>query len=227
MRSKFVFVSHPSPLNPLPPCSAGTDGIGAGIGVRENWIGILVGGNVAGSGSGGRGRARVAGRRRVSILHRRRRSSRSRQRVRPTSHAVVSHHPPNFPFYYGISACNGVGMVPPRAGLFNDLERFVSSSGVQVRLREMDLEKPGEFDGPTITINPAHDRQACCYYLAHSFGSIYQWSTDFEHARKVFGEIRDTKRGPQGGFEAALRALATVRGDVLRPCGLGACRHGS
>ena len=96
-------------------------------------------------------------------------------------------------------------MVPPRAGLFNDLERFVSSSGVQVRLREMDLEKPGEFDGPTITINPAHDRQACCYYLAHSFGSIYQWSTDFEHARKVFGEIRDTKRGPQGGFEAALQ----------------------
>ncbi len=96
-------------------------------------------------------------------------------------------------------------MAQPRAGLFNDLERFVNSSGVEVRLREMDLEKPGEFDGPTITINPAHDRQACCYYLAHSFGSIYQWSTDFEHARNVFGEIRDTKRGPQGGFEAALQ----------------------
>ena len=96
-------------------------------------------------------------------------------------------------------------MAPPRADLFNDLERFVSSSGVQVRLQEMDLEKPGEFDGPTITINPAHDRQACCYYLAHSFGSIYQWSTDFEHARKVFDGIRDTKRGPQDGFEAALR----------------------
>ena len=96
-------------------------------------------------------------------------------------------------------------MAQPRAGLFDDLERYVNSSGVQVRLREMDLEKPGEFDGPTITINPAHDRQACCYYLAHSFGSIYQWSTDFEHARNVFGEIRDTKRGPRGGFEAALQ----------------------
>jgi hypothetical protein len=96
-------------------------------------------------------------------------------------------------------------MAPPRTDLFNDLERFVSLSGIQVRLRQMDLEKPGEFDGPTITINPAHDRQACCYYLAHSFGSIYQWSTDFEHARTVFEEIRDTKRGPQGAFEVALQ----------------------
>ena len=96
-------------------------------------------------------------------------------------------------------------MAPARADLFSDLERFVSSSGVQVRLQEMDLEKPGEFDGPTITINPAHDRQACCYYLAHSFGSIYQWSTDFEHARKVFDGIRNTKNGAQSGFEAALR----------------------
>ena len=118
-------------------------------------------------------------------------------------------------------------MAPARADLFNDLERFVSSSGVQVRLREMDLEKPGEFDGPTITINPAHDRQACCYYLAHSFGSIYQWSTDFEHARKVFEEMRDTKRGPQERFRGGASALATIRGGVLRTCGLAACRRRS
>ena len=26
IRSKLVLVSHPSPVNPLPPCSAGTDG---------------------------------------------------------------------------------------------------------------------------------------------------------------------------------------------------------
>ena len=64
---------------------------------------------------------------------------------------------------------------------------------MDVRLREMDVEKPGEFDGPSITINPEHDREACCYYLVHSFGSIYQWSTDFEHAQKVFDELRDAK----------------------------------
>src|SRR5204862_2390042 len=110
------------------------------------------------------------------------------------------------PFYYGISACNGVGMDPARGNLFDDLERFVSSHGVQVRLREMDLDKPGEFDGPSITINPVHDRQACCYYLAHSFGSICRWSTDFEHARRVFEELRDAKKGSGSGFEAALEA---------------------
>ena len=42
-------------------------------------------------------------------------------------------------------------MDPARGNLFDDLERFVSSHGVQVRLREMDLDKPGEFDGPSIT----------------------------------------------------------------------------
>ena len=88
--------------------------------------------------------------------------------------------------------------------IFQNLEDFVRSHGVEVRLREMDLEKPGEFDGPTITINPLHDRQACCYYLAHSLGSIYQWSTDFEHARKVFEDLRDAKKRPRRGFEEAL-----------------------
>lgn len=95
-------------------------------------------------------------------------------------------------------------MTSPRHDLFDNLEGFVSSHGVQVRLREMDLDKPGEFDGPTITINPRHDRQACCYYLAHSLGSIYQWSTDFEHAREVFEDLRDAKKGRRRGFEDAL-----------------------
>ena len=95
-------------------------------------------------------------------------------------------------------------MTSPRHDLFDNLESFVSSHGIRVRLREMDLEKPGEFDGPTITINPVHDRQACCYYLAHSFGSIYQWSTDSEHARTVFEDLRDAKKAPRRGFEEAL-----------------------
>jgi len=67
----------------------------------------------------------------------------------------------------------------------------------------MDVEKPGEFDGPTITINPKHDLEALCYYLAHSFGSICQWSTDFGHAQKVFNRLRDAKKNASG-FEEAL-----------------------
>ena len=53
-------------------------------------------------------------------------------------------------------------MTTSRGDLFDDLECFITNYGVQIRLRKMDLEKPGEFDGPSITINPVHDRRACC-----------------------------------------------------------------
>jgi hypothetical protein len=90
--------------------------------------------------------------------------------------------------------------------LFDDLERFITARGVEVRLKEMELEKPGEFDGPSITINPKHDQEAASFYLAHSFGSISQWSTNFEHAQKVFDELRDAKKPGGGPFEKALKA---------------------
>ena len=80
--------------------------------------------------------------------------------------------------------------------LFDDLKRHVSDRGVEVRARNMNIETPGEFDGPSITINPRHDLQAACYYLVHSFGSICQWSTDFEHAKKVFENLRQGKTEP-------------------------------
>jgi hypothetical protein len=70
----------------------------------------------------------------------------------------------------------------------------------------MEVEKPGEFDGPSITINPKHDHEACCYYLAHSFGSISQWATNFEHAQQTFDDLRDAKRNKGRRFEQALEA---------------------
>jgi hypothetical protein len=97
-------------------------------------------------------------------------------------------------------------MTSARGDLFEDLERFITSHDVQVRVRKMEVEKPGEFDGPSITINPKHDREACCYYLAHSFGSIFQWSTNFEHAQQTFNDLRDAKRNEGHLFEEALEA---------------------
>jgi len=79
--------------------------------------------------------------------------------------------------------------------LFDDVKRSITGHGVEVRTRIMDVEKPGEFDGPTITINPKHDLESACYYLVHSFGSIYQWSTDFDQAKAVFDELRKEKTG--------------------------------
>jgi hypothetical protein len=77
--------------------------------------------------------------------------------------------------------------------LFDDLRDYIDARGIEVLARPMDAEKPGEFDGPTITINPSHDLESACYYLVHSFGSICQWSTDFDRAQKVFRDLRNDK----------------------------------
>ena len=85
-------------------------------------------------------------------------------------------------------------MAPAGANLFNDLVECVGSHGIEVLRRNMEIDKPGEFDGQTITINPRHDREALSFYVAHAMGSICQWSTDFEHSRKVFDELREAKK---------------------------------
>jgi hypothetical protein len=92
--------------------------------------------------------------------------------------------------------------------LYQALARFITAHGVAIATRNMDVERPGEFDGPSITINPVHDLEARCYYLAHSFGSICQWSTDFTTARRVFDELRDAKAAARTGsrFEHAVQA---------------------
>jgi hypothetical protein len=99
-------------------------------------------------------------------------------------------------------------VTPLNDDLFRELSRFVASRGVAVRTRKMSVETPGEFDGPSITINPLHDLEARCYYLAHSFGSIAQWSTDFEKSQKVLDDLRDVKEGKRTRprFEQALGA---------------------
>ena len=92
--------------------------------------------------------------------------------------------------------------------LFRDLKEFVAGHGIEILTREMDVDKPGEFDGLTITVNPLHDTEALSYYLAHSLGSICQWSQDFEHAQKVFEALRTAKKAASDGprFERALAA---------------------
>ena len=93
--------------------------------------------------------------------------------------------------------------------LFEDLRAYITGYGVAVPLKTMDIETPGEFDGLTISINPLHHPESRSYYLAHAFGSIVQWSTDFERAEKVFKELRKANGSRQqqpGRFEEALNA---------------------
>jgi hypothetical protein len=96
-------------------------------------------------------------------------------------------------------------------GLFRDLQRYITPFGIRVCLRTLDIEKPGEFDGLSITINPNYDRESACYYLAHSFGSIVQWSTRFDESRQVFGEIRRATRSRDSDPARLTTAIAAYR----------------
>ena len=109
----------------------------------------------------------------------------------------------------GITSCNAEGVINRFENLFHDLQRYITGHGVRVALKAMDIEKPGEFDGLTVTINPRHAADARSFYLAHAFGSIVQWSTDFKTAEKVFEELRaaaEARRKEPAKLEAALKA---------------------
>src|SRR5436190_18228386 len=112
----------------------------------------------------------------------------------------------------GIGSCNLCGMGTSATDFFVDLRRFVESYGVQVRLQPMPIEKPGKFDGLSITLNPRHDVVAAAFYLAHSFGSVAQWSLDFAGSEKVFENLREAKKRRRQApvvFEAALARYRT------------------
>jgi len=94
---------------------------------------------------------------------------------------------------------------------FPDLRRYIVPFGVRVLLKTMDVEKPGQFDGLSITINPEHDRESACYYLAHSFGSIVQWSTNFARAEKVFDELRDARETREKDLARFTESLGAYR----------------
>jgi hypothetical protein len=76
----------------------------------------------------------------------------------------------------------------------------------------MEIETAGKFDGLSITINPDHDLEARCFYLAHSFGSIVEWSLEYRDVSRLFGELREAKksrdREPER-FEHALDRFST------------------
>ena len=131
MRSKFVLVCHPSPLNPFPPCSAGTDGSAPASALVKTGYEFLSRETLPGA-ERWRRSARTACRWGGGASAARGRKQKSRQERRPPSHAVVSHDPPKL-HSIRIIACNGAGVAPETGGLFDDLKRYIGSHGIQVR----------------------------------------------------------------------------------------------
>jgi hypothetical protein len=66
--------------------------------------------------------------------------------------------------------------------------------GIAIQQAKLADEVPGEFDGPTIKLNQRYDAAERTFYLAHSIGSIAEWSLNREHTSKIVMELRDAKR---------------------------------
>jgi hypothetical protein len=95
--------------------------------------------------------------------------------------------------------------------LFAGLTHYVIARGIDVRERRMEPEKPAEFDGLSITLNPRHDRTSLCWYLAHSYGSIAGWCQDLEGTAALFHELRDAKCERDNDMPRLDRAIARFR----------------
>jgi hypothetical protein len=95
--------------------------------------------------------------------------------------------------------------------LYADLKRYVAARGIDVRARAMEAEKPAEFDGLSITLNPSHDRASLCWYLAHSYGSIAGWCVDLDGTADLFHELRDAKCERHADMPRLDRANARFR----------------
>jgi hypothetical protein len=78
--------------------------------------------------------------------------------------------------------------------LYADLVARAAQYGISVGQAELDNEVPGEFDGVSITLNNDYDPAERVFYLAHSIGSIAEWSIQRDRSSRVFRELREAKR---------------------------------
>jgi hypothetical protein len=92
--------------------------------------------------------------------------------------------------------------------LHDDLVRRAAGYGITVRQAELDAEIPGEFDGRTITLNHRYDAAERCFYLAHSIGSIAEWSLHCDRSFQVFRELSQAKQQKASDPKRLERALA-------------------
>ena len=80
--------------------------------------------------------------------------------------------------------------------------------GITVSEADLDDEVPGKFDGLKITVNKNYDAAERAFYLAHSIGSIAEWSIHTDQSHQVFDELRRAKRKSTSDAANLERALA-------------------
>jgi hypothetical protein len=91
--------------------------------------------------------------------------------------------------------------------LYAALADRVNDYAIEVSSQPLQLEKAGQFDGLSITLNPKSSLEDRCYYLAHAVGSIVQWSVAYDQSKETDEELRDAKRSKDSDPERFERAL--------------------
>ena len=82
----------------------------------------------------------------------------------------------------------------PYEGLYDALKAWAEARGIEVGEGPAGPEKPAQFDGVSVTVDPGYDVKARCWYLAHSLGSIVGWSLGPDGTRAVYDELRAAKK---------------------------------
>jgi hypothetical protein len=91
--------------------------------------------------------------------------------------------------------------------LYQDLETRALRYGIRTEHVELKPDTPGEFNGPVIRLNRDYDPLERAFYLAHSIGSIAEWSLRHAATAAIFAELRQAKKNRarnQPGFDRAL-----------------------
>jgi hypothetical protein len=101
--------------------------------------------------------------------------------------------------------------------LYDELVNRAKRFGITVGQSVLDAEVPGEFDGPTITLNRDYDAVERAFYLAHSIGSIAEWSLHRTRSQQIFEELQQAKQkktSDRARFERALAAYLSFENNT-------------
>jgi hypothetical protein len=94
--------------------------------------------------------------------------------------------------------------------------RWAGKSRIEVREAEMPSNKVGEFNGPTVIVNPTFSFEERAYYLAHALGSTVLWSQDKEAVQTIFNELRAAKEAQENDQKDLDRAIDRYRSFEIK-----------
>jgi hypothetical protein len=100
--------------------------------------------------------------------------------------------------------------------LKKDLVIRAREYGIRVEQADLDDEVPGVFDGPTITLNREYDAVERAFYLAHSIGSIAEWSLRLDRSKQVLDALKHAKQVRKSDEAPFQRALADYLAFEIR-----------